>query len=120
MVLKSARPPLTIDGMYFYEIHDGGEELGTQVIVAHETRFAPLDFLRLVQEARRKVVDVFEEDSLSEAVAGQLEREHGFTYVSDDRLTAAVNVSEVEEENYLTATGEADRSIYLSLEEPRE
>lgn len=103
--------------MYFYEIHEGDEELGTQVIVAHEARFSPLEFLRLVQGARRRVLDTYEEDSLSEAIASQLEREHGFTYVSDDRLTAAVNVSEVEEENYLTATGEDHRSIYLSLEE---
>jgi len=31
----------------------------------------------------------------------ELERDHGFIYVSDDRLTAAVNVSTEESENYL-------------------
>lgn len=101
---------------YFYEIHEGDDELGTQVIVAHEKRFAPLEFLRLVKEARRKVVDTFEEDTLTEAIAVELERSHGFVYVSDDRLTAAVNVSDVEEETYLAATGDSHRSIYLSLD----
>lgn len=101
---------------YFYEIHEGDEELGTQVIVAHEKRFAPLEFLRLVKEARRKVIDTFEEDTLTEAIAAELERSHGFVYVSDDRLTAAVNVSNEEEETYLAATGTDHRSIYLSLD----
>ncbi len=103
--------------MYYYEIHEGDDELGTQVIVAHEARFQPRDFLKLVLEARAKVLDTFEEDSLTEAVATELERAHGFVYVSDDRLTAAVNVSEVESETYLTATGQDRRSIYLSLDE---
>ncbi len=103
--------------MYYYEIHEGDDELGTQVIVAHETRFQPLDFLRMVQEARTKVLDTFEEDTLSEAIAGELERSRGFVYLSDDRLTAAVNVSDVEGDTYLTATRTDQRSIYLSLDE---
>lgn len=102
--------------MYFYEVHEGDEELGTTVMLAHEKRFAPLDFLKTVKEARKKVLDTFEEDTLTEAVAVELERSHGFLYVSDDRLTAAVNVSDVEEENYLVATGGQQRSIYLSLD----
>lgn len=102
---------------YYYEIHEGDDELGAQVIVAHETRFQPLQFLRLVQEARARVLDTFEEDTLTEAIAAELERAHGFFYVSDDRLTAAVNVSDVEGETYLTATGQDRRGIYLSLDE---
>jgi hypothetical protein len=103
--------------LYFYEIHEGDDELGTQVIVAHETRYQPLDFLRLVKQARAKVVGVFEEDTLTEAIAAELERSYGFTYVSDDRLTAAVNVSEDEGETFLAATGNGERSIYLSLDD---
>jgi hypothetical protein len=106
-----------LNAVYYYEIHEGDDELGTQVIVTHERRFTPLEFLRLVKQVRAKVLDVFEEDTLTEAIAGELERAHGFTYVSDDRLTAAVNVSDVEDENYLTATGEQHRSIYLALDE---
>lgn len=102
--------------MYFYEIHEGDDELGTAVIVAHERRFAPLDFLKTVKEARKKVLDTFEEDTLTEAIAVELEKSHGFVYVSDDRLTAAVNVSDVEEDNYLAATGDEHRGIYLPLD----
>ena|SRR2546425_11345071 len=103
--------------MYFYEIHEGDDEIGTQVIVAHETRYAPLDFLTLVQEARSRVLDTFEEDTLTEAIAVELERSRGFVYLSDDRLTAAVSVSDVEGETFLTATGTDRRSIYLSLDD---
>jgi hypothetical protein len=103
--------------VYYYEIHEGDDVLGTQVIVAHETRYGPLDFLRLVKEARAKVLDTYEEDTLTEAIAAELERSRGFVYVSDDRLTAAVNVSEVESETYLTATSTDRRSIYLSLDD---
>ncbi len=103
--------------MYYYEIHEGDDELGTQVIVAHETRFQPLDFLKMVEEARARLLDTFEEDTLTEAIADELERTRGFVYVSDDRLTAAVNVSDVEGETYLTATGTDHRSIYLSLDD---
>ena len=56
--------------------------------------------------------------SLSETLtAAELERVHGFTYVSDDRLTAAVNVSDNELETFLTATGTDKRSIYISLDD---
>jgi hypothetical protein len=103
--------------MYYYEIHEGDDELGTQVIVAHQNRYQPLDFLRLVKQARAKVLDVFEEDTLTEAIAAELERSHGFTYVSDDRLTAAVNVSDDEAETFLTATGTDKRSIYISIDD---
>jgi hypothetical protein len=36
-----------------------------------------------------------------EAIAIELERDHGFIYVSDDQLTAAVNVSTEESDNFL-------------------
>ena len=103
--------------MYYYEIHEGDDQFGAQVILAHETRFQPLDFLRLVKQARARVLDTFEQDTLTEAIAADLERTHGFTYLSDGRLTAAVNVSEKEEDTFLAATGDEHRSIYLALDE---
>ena len=33
--------------------------------------------------------------------AEELEQDYGFVYVSDDRLTAAVNVSKTDEDNFL-------------------
>jgi hypothetical protein len=59
------------------------------------------DFFELVQSVRRQLQEAYEDDTLIEAIAAELEREHGFTFVNDDRLTAAVNVSTVESENFL-------------------
>ena len=41
----------------------------------------------------RRVQANYEDDTLIEAIAGELERDHGFTFVTDDRLDAAVHVS---------------------------
>jgi hypothetical protein len=90
--------------VYFYELHEGDDELYSDVLLAREDEVTPDDFFDLVQAVRRRVVDDFEEDTLIEAIAVELERNHGFTYLSDDRLTAAVNVSTDEDENFLIAT----------------
>lgn len=108
--------------MYFYELHEGDEDLYGDALLAHEVEFTPEDFFELVQQVRRRVQETFEEDTLVEAIAGELEREHGFTYISDARLTAAVHVSEQEEDNYLgelePVDGERDarfRSVYFEV-----
>ncbi len=49
----------------------------------------PEDFATLVERARAAVVDTFEEDTLVEAIARELERSHGFTYIGDEKLTAS-------------------------------
>ena len=90
--------------MYFYELHEGDDELYSDVLLASGDEISPEDFFDLVQAVRRRLVDDFEEDTLIEAIAAELERSHGFTYISDDQLTAAVNVSTDEEENFLIAT----------------
>lgn len=90
--------------MYFYELHEGDDELYSDVLLARDDEIAPEDFFDLVQAVRRQVQDAFEEDSLIEAIAAELERSHGFVYISDDRLAAAVNVSSDEDENFLIAT----------------
>jgi len=90
--------------VYFYELHEGDDELYSDVLLARDDEIAPEDFFDLVQAVRRRLLDTFEEDSLIEAMAAELERNHGFTYISDERLTAAVNVSTDEDENFLIAT----------------
>ncbi len=90
--------------MYYYELHEGDDELYSDVLLAREDEIAPEDFFDLVQAVRRRVGDEFEEDTLIEAIAVELERNHGFAYISDDQLTAAVNVSADEDENFLIAT----------------
>lgn len=89
--------------MYFYELHEGDEEIFMDLLLAHDELFEPEDFFELVQVVREKVQHRFEEDTLIEAIASELEREHGFTYVSDDKLMASVHVSPIDKENRLIA-----------------
>ncbi len=103
--------------MYFYEIHEGDEDLGTAVLLAHERAIAPDEFFELVQRARALVKDSFEEDSLSEAIANELERSSGFLHVTDERLIASVNVDESDEGTYLVTADEEARTVLLRRDE---
>ena len=87
--------------MYFYELHESDDDLFSDALLTHEQEFTPDEFFELVQDARHRVQDSFEEDTLVEAIARELERTHEFTYVSDALLVAAVNVSRIEDENFL-------------------
>ncbi len=79
--------------MYFYELHEGDDDLMSDVILACETELSRDEFFDLVRRARATVEETFEEDTLIEAIAAELERTHGFVFVSDDRLVAAVRIS---------------------------
>lgn len=104
--------------MYFYEIHEGDDELGTAVLLAHERAFSPADFFSLVKKARALLVDAFEEGTLSEAIANELERSSGFIHVTDDKLLAAVNVGETEADTFLVTADDATRTVYVRREKP--
>jgi hypothetical protein len=98
--------------VYFYELHEGDEDLMTDVILARGAEMPPEDFYELVQEVRAQVQDAYEEDTLVEAIAAELEREHDFLFVSDDRIVAAVRVSHVADENVLIESGaEGDERV---------
>ena len=88
--------------MFFYELHEGDDEVYSDLIVASESEWEPQEFFELVQRIRHDVQDGYEQDTLIEAIAAVLERDYEFIFVSDDRLTAAVNVSTREAENVLT------------------
>ena len=90
--------------MFFYELHEGDNEVFTDVVVVSESEWEPDEFFELVQSIRRRIQDSFIQDSLSEAIAIELERDHGFVHVSDDRLVAAVNISTDDAENFLVST----------------
>ena len=92
--------------MFFYEIHEGDEELGTAVLLGHEERLEPAEFLALVKKARTLLADSFEEHSLSEAIANELARTGGFLHVTDDLLVASVNVDEADERTFLVDGGD--------------
>jgi hypothetical protein len=89
--------------VYFYELHEGDDELYSDVILVREDEMTPEDFFDIVQGIRRRIKDSYEDDTLIEAIAIELEREHDFVFVSDDRIAAAVNVSVEEDENFLIA-----------------
>ena len=106
--------------MFFYEIHEGDEELGTAVLLAHESSFEPQEFFALVKKARVLLVDSFEENSLSEAIANELARSAGFIHVTDDLLVASVNVDVTEEGTFLVTEQAGDRSVFLSRDDDLE
>ncbi|MFP5341485.1 MAG: hypothetical protein ACLGIJ_00975 [Candidatus Limnocylindria bacterium] len=87
--------------MFFYELHEGDNEVYSDVLVVSESEWEPEEFFELVQRIRRRIQDDYRHDTLIEAIAIELERDHGFIFVSDDRLAASVNVSTDEEGNFL-------------------
>ena len=87
--------------VYYYELHEGDEDLFSDILLAREEEIDPDEFFELVQSIRHQVQDRYEDDTLIEAIAVELEREHGFVFISDEKLTAAVNVSTDEDENFL-------------------
>jgi hypothetical protein len=102
--------------LYFYELHEGDDEIFADLLLVHDDLIEPEDFFALVQSIRTRVQERFEDDSLIEAIANELERDHGFTFVSDERLTASVHVSPNEDENHLVALDdEIDGTDYRAI-----
>jgi hypothetical protein len=87
--------------VFFYELHEGDNEVYADVLVVSESEWEPEEFFELVQTIRRRIQDGYIHDTLSEAIAVELERDHGFVHISDDRLVASVNISTDDAENYL-------------------
>jgi hypothetical protein len=92
--------------VYFYELHEGDEDVFSDVLLAHDIEYDEDEFLELVQEARRQVLDTFEEDTLVGAIANELQRRHGFLHIDDSRIRVAVSVSAQEDETYVTPVEE--------------
>ena len=98
--------------MFFYELHEGDDDLFSDLLLARDTEMDPDVFFDIVQTIRRRVQDSFDQDTLIEAIADELERDYEFVVIADDRLTAAVNVSQIEKDNFLAeleAESEDDR-----------
>ena len=87
--------------MFFYELHEGDDEVFSDLLLVSDEEMDPGDFYELVQSIRERVQDTYEDDTLIEAIARELERDHEFTFVSDARLTASVHVSPIDSENRL-------------------
>ena len=102
--------------VYFYELHEGATDLMTDSLLVSLQRHSPDEFASLVQEARRRVLETFEEDTLVEAVARELERSAGFTYIADEKLVASMSVGMEDEDTYLVEPSDEFRSIVVELE----
>jgi hypothetical protein len=88
--------------VYFYELHEGDDDLFADLLLAREEEMTPEVFFETVQAIRERVIGSFAHDTLIEAIADELERDYDFIFVSDDRLTAAVNVSKDPDQTFLT------------------
>ncbi|HUR16765.1 MAG TPA: hypothetical protein VMZ33_05735, partial [Candidatus Limnocylindrales bacterium] len=64
--------------MYFYELSEADDEIFANVLLAHDSEYDETEYFDLVMEAREAVLRNFEEESLIEAIATELERKHGF------------------------------------------
>src|SRR5918997_749459 len=102
--------------LYFYELHEGATDLMTDALLVSERDHTPAQFEAMVQAAREAVLETFEEDTLVEAVARELERSHGFTYISDERLRASMSVGVDDADTYLVEQSGEFRSIVAALE----
>jgi hypothetical protein len=88
--------------LFFYELHESDTDLFADILLAHETEFDEAEFLELVLEARGRVIEHFNEDSLIEAIAADLAGRAGFVIIDDSQLRVAVNVSAAEDATFVS------------------
>lgn len=102
--------------LYFYELHEGATDLMSDALLVSEREHSPEAFAGVVEQARRAVIETYEEDTLVEAVARELERNHGFTYIGDEKLTASMSVGADAEDTFLVDQSDEFRSIVVELD----
>ncbi len=96
--------------MYFYELTESDDEIFANILLAHDAEYDEQEFLDLALEAREAVIKSFEEESLIEAIAAELERRHGFVEV-ETNLRASVRVSSEEGETVVTPVDERAAAV---------
>jgi hypothetical protein len=102
--------------LHFYELHEGASDLMSDAILVSDQQHSPEAFASMVLAARAAVLDTYEEDTLVEAVARELERAHGFTYVGDEKLDASMSVGLEDEDTYLVEKSDEYRTLVAELE----
>jgi hypothetical protein len=100
----------------FYELHEGATDLMTDALLVSERQHSRADFAALVEKARAAVLETFEEDTLVEAIARELERSAGFTYIGDEKLIASMSVGMDASDTYLVEQSDEFRSMVVELE----
>jgi len=102
--------------VHFYELHEGDDDVFADLLLYREEEMEPEDFFDVVQAIRRRIQDSFEQRTLVEAIADELERDYGFIAITDDRLSAAVNVYRDDEDNFLADLDAPEESMdYASI-----
>ena len=102
--------------MHFYELHEGDDDVFADLLLVREDEMDPEEFFDIVQSIRRRVLDNYEQSTLVRAIADELELHYEFIAITDERLTAAVNVSKEEDENYLADLDEGEEeNDYASI-----
>jgi hypothetical protein len=94
--------------VFFYELREGDDDIFADVILVREEEMDADSFFELVQEIRRQVQDSFTQQTLVDAIAEELERGYEFIPILDERLSASVNVSKTEDDNYLASIDSDD------------
>ena len=102
--------------LYFYELHEGATDLMTDALLVSDRDHSPERFASMVGTARTAIIETFEEDTLVEAIARELERSHGFTYIADEKLRASMSVGMADEDVYLVESSDEFRSIVAEME----
>ena len=102
--------------LFFFELHEGPTDLMTDALLVSDRDHTPAQFAGMVEVARKAVIETFEEDTLVEAIARELERSHGFTYIGDEKLRVSMSVGMEDEDNYLVEQSDEFRSIVAELE----
>ena len=102
--------------LFFYELHEGPTDLMTDALLVSERDHTPEQFASMVNAARTANLDTFEDDTLVEAIARELERSHGFTYIGDEKLRASMSVGIEDIDNYLVETSDEFRSMVVEME----
>jgi hypothetical protein len=104
--------------VYYYELSESDDEIFANILLAHDAEYDEREFLDLVLEARTAAMKTFEEDSLIEGIATELERRHGFVHI-EANLRSAVRVSAEEGETEIIATDERAAAIPTEEEDFR-
>jgi uncharacterized protein (DUF2461 family) len=102
--------------LFFYELHEGATDLMTDALLVSDRDHTPAQFAGMVEAARKAVIETYEEDTLVEAIARELERAHGFTYIGDEKLRASMSVGVEEEDTYLVEQSDEFRSMIVEME----
>ncbi len=102
--------------LFFYELHEGATDLLTDALLISEEQHSPEAFAQLVDSARSAVIDTYEDDTLVEAIARELERSHGFTYIGDEKLTASMSVGPSPQDTFLVDQSDEFRSMIVEMD----